>query len=231
VAGSSVVIDWTDNSSESRIMAAALQLFASRGFQAVGIRDIAQEAGLSTAALYHYMRSKEDLLRVLMSDRLHRITRAAQAAFADLDAPEEQLVALVRVHVITHAQFPAVVVDDELRSLSQGARRAVVRLRDRYEQIWDRILERGSGRPPVFTIADIRFARLALIGMCNGVNRWFSPRGPLSAEGVAEHFADLALAMVRAKRDGRPVRLGDLGLRPVEHYASIVATAFEGVRG
>jgi AcrR family transcriptional regulator len=231
VASSLVVIDWTDNSSEARVMAAALQLFSSRGFQAVGIRDIAQEAGLSTAALYHYMTSKEDLLLALMSDRLLRVTRAAETALGELDAPEEQLVGLVRVHVIAHAQFPSVVVDDELRSLSAGARRAVVRLRDRYEQVWDRILERGSGRPPVFTIADLRFARLALIGMCSGVNRWFSPRGALSAESVAEHFADLALALVRAKREGRPVRLADLGLPPVEHYSSIVATAHEGVRG
>ncbi|HEY8641410.1 MAG TPA: helix-turn-helix domain-containing protein, partial [Candidatus Dormibacteraeota bacterium] len=43
-------------------MAAALRLFGTKGYGAVGIREIALEAGISTAALYHYMRTKEDLL-------------------------------------------------------------------------------------------------------------------------------------------------------------------------
>jgi AcrR family transcriptional regulator len=231
VASPSVVIDWTDNSTEAKIMAAALHLFSRKGFQAVGIRDIAQEAGLSTAALYHYMRSKEDLLLALMSDRLLRIRRAAELATADLQAPEEQLVAVVRVHVIAHALFPSAVVDDELRSLSKGARKKVIQLRDAYEQIWDGILKRGSEPAAVFGIDDIPFARLALLGMCNGVNRWFSPSGPVPADKVADHFAELALALVRATRAGRPVRVAELGLPPIEHYATIVGKTYEGVRG
>ena len=231
MADPSVAIDWTNNSTEARIMAAALHLFSRRGFEAVGIRDIAHEAGLSTAALYHYMRSKEDLLLALMSDRLHRIAKATELAIVELSLPDEQLVAVVRVHVMAHAMFPAAVVDDELRSLSAQGLRKVVQLRDRYEQIWDGILERGSRPSAGFQIADLRLARLALLGMCNSVNRWFSPTGRLPAERVADHFAELALALVRATRARRPVRVADLRLPPVEHYALIVGTVYEGVRG
>jgi AcrR family transcriptional regulator len=232
VASSTVVIDWADNSAERRIMTAALQLFSRRGFQAVGIRDIAQEAGLSTAALYHYMDKKEDLLQALMSDRLHRILRLAELACHEVDAPEAQLAALVRVHVMSHALFPSHVVDDELRSLSSGSRQVIVRLRDRYERVWDGVLERGSAKGGAFTIESVRFARLALLGMCNGVNRWFSNDGPVSVEGVADQFADLALGLVRASRRGRSLLVRDLRIPPAEHYAAMVASVYEGgVRG
>jgi AcrR family transcriptional regulator len=212
-------------------MTAALELFARRGFQAVGIRDIAQEAGVSTAALYHYMDKKEDLLRALMSDRLQRIIRVAELACSEVEAPEEQLVALVRVHVISHALFPSNVVDDELRSLSRTARRAIVRQRDRYEQFWDEILERGSAKGGPFSLDSVRFARLALLGMCNSVNRWYSS-GPVSVEGVADQFADLALGLVRASRGGKPLHVGELSLPPAEEYTAMVASVYEGgVRG
>lgn len=212
-------------------MTAALRLFSLKGFQAVGIREVAQEAGLSTATLYHYMNTKEDLLLALMSDRLHRIIRVAELACSDLDAPEAQLVALVQTHVIAHALSPSVVVDDELRSLSPSSLKTIVELRDRYERIWDEVLERGNAAQGTFMMEDLHFTRLALLGMCNGVDRWFSPEGTGSVEDLAEHFADLALALVRATRDGRALRVSDLELPPPGRHAASVRAVYSGPAG
>lgn len=224
------MIDWTKESAEPRVMAAALRLFTMRGFQAVGIREIAQEAGISTATLYHYMKTKEDLLLALMADRMMRITEAAQDAIAGLEEPASEFAALVRTHVAAHALFPSHVVDDELRSLSPDSRGAVVTLRDRYEEIWDDVLTRGNYHTGPFAIAEPHLARLALIGMCNSVNRWFSAEGPASVESVADYFADLALAMVGSHEDGRaPLQLRDLDLPPASQYVEIVRRAYAGV--
>lgn len=223
------VIDWNQTSAEARVMTAALRLFTQRGFQAVGIREIAQEAGISTATLYHYMKTKEDLLDALMRDRLQRITEAAQLAIEDLDDPAAQLGAITRTHVTSHALYPSHIVDDELRSLSRRARKGVVALRDRYEEVWDEILAAGNTKRGPFSIPEPKFARLALMGMCNGVNRWFSTRGPASVETVADRFADLALSLVQASADGKPLRVRDLGLPPASHYVAIVREVYAGV--
>ena len=61
---------------------------------------------------------------------------------------------------------------------------------------------------------DLRLARLALLEMCNGVTRWFSPKGPTSLEDVADAFADLALGMVRARHRRRALKVSDLKLPP-----------------
>jgi AcrR family transcriptional regulator len=229
VTSATPVIDWTKTSAEGRVMAAALRLFTQRGFQAVGIREIAQEAGISTATLYHYMKTKEDLLDALMRDRLHRLIDAAQRSIEDLDAPAAELGAVTRIHVTSHALYPSNVVDDELHSLSARSRKGVVALRDRYEEIWDEILAQGNTRRGPFSIPEPRFARLALMGMCNGVNRWFSTRGPATVETVADRFADLALAMVQASANGKPLRIKDLGLPPASDYVAIVREVYTGV--
>ena len=48
-----------------RVRQAALELFAERGFHGTGIRQLAERAGVSSASLYHYLGTKEDLLVAL----------------------------------------------------------------------------------------------------------------------------------------------------------------------
>jgi AcrR family transcriptional regulator len=50
----------------SKILDCALDLFSSRGFDAVGVQEIADAAGLKKPTLYHYFGSKSGLLKTLL---------------------------------------------------------------------------------------------------------------------------------------------------------------------
>src|SRR5262249_45660589 len=56
----------TETPSRDRILDAAEELFASRGFGATSTRLIARQAGVNIALLYYYFESKEGLYRALM---------------------------------------------------------------------------------------------------------------------------------------------------------------------
>ena len=184
-----------------RIRTAALDLFARQGYAATGIREIATTAGVTSAALYHYMGTKEDLLARLAIDANERLLSIARDAVALTTRPEESLVALVRVHVIAHVlhRREALVVDNELGHLGEQHRRKVIAVRDTYEDLWRDTLYKGSSAS-VFTVVDLRTTRLALLEMCTGVAHWFDPQGGLTPIGIAGQFADLALGCVRARR-------------------------------
>jgi AcrR family transcriptional regulator len=210
-----------------RLTDAALTLFATKGFAATGIREIAEAAGLSSASLYHYMGTKEDLLSDLMRDGLGRFVDAGRRAIADVAGPELQIVALTRVHVATEAVMRrmSVVIDGEVRSLSDGA--DVLALRDDYEALWAHTIALGVSAG-VLRAAEPRLARLALIEMCNGVAHWFSASGRLSLAEVCDHFADMALALLGARdaASGEPVSCRSLGMRPAEHEIAIVREVY-----
>ncbi|MGE5597576.1 MAG: TetR/AcrR family transcriptional regulator, partial [Hyphomicrobiales bacterium] len=53
----------------NRILDAALELFASEGFDHTTIRMIGQRCGLRDGSLYYYFPSKEAILRCLMEER------------------------------------------------------------------------------------------------------------------------------------------------------------------
>ncbi|RJQ87081.1 TetR/AcrR family transcriptional regulator [Amycolatopsis panacis] len=191
------------NSAE-RVRAAAVELFATKGFHGTGIRDLAQRAELSSATLYHYMGTKEDLLVEIMTTALQRLLDAAEQVTTDAGDPVARLRALVALHVLAHAVSPGEtrVVDNEVDALSAAARGRVVALRDEYEQLWARIIEDGVGRGAFHTERPA-VTRRALLEMCSGVARWYSPRGPLRLEELATHYAELALRAL-----GNPAAVG-----------------------
>lgn len=200
----------TRPASGQRVHRAAVKLFAAKGFHGTGIRDLAHEAKLSSASLYHYMGTKEDLLAAIMRDCLRRLLAAAHEAVDGVTDPGERLGRLVALHVITHARQPreTKVVDDEISALSARPRRPVVALRDSYEQLWADAIDAGL-RTGDFSAPQPAVTRKALLEMCSGVARWYSPRGPLPLDDLAAHYALLAL---RALGVREPVSGPDLAV-------------------
>src|ERR1700722_15026904 len=148
VARAAVPADPAGLPTKQRIEQAALQLFAAKGFEATGIRDIADRAGLSTSALYHYMGSKDELLVAFMVESMTELTRVACAALDGAEGPAAQLTGLVRAHVGFHTLDAqrSLVADDELRALSDAAFTKVMQLRAGYERLWAEPLEGGTRR-------------------------------------------------------------------------------------
>src|SRR5687768_3279860 len=53
---------------EQEIFDQATRLFAQRGYAGTSIQDIADAVGLTRPALYHYVKSKDDLLARLVAE-------------------------------------------------------------------------------------------------------------------------------------------------------------------
>lgn len=187
-------------SSLTRVHLAALRLFAAHGFQGTGIRQIATEAGISLASLYHHMGTKEELLDGFMRSGMQRLLGPAtevRTSGADIIT---QVVELVRIHVRSHGeeQLLALVTDTELRSLSPERRTEIIALRDAYEAIWLSAVTDGV-EAGVFQVRDPRLAVLGILQMCTGVVHWYSPDGRLALDEIADTFVDMTLGLLGAR--------------------------------
>lgn len=191
---------------EERVREAALDLFAARGYHGTGIRQLAEHAGLSSASLYHYMGTKEDLLVAIMRTCLDRLIADAEAVVTASADPEERLAELIRMHVRAHAERPREtrVVDGEVEVLGAAARAEVITLRDRYESIWQSVVEDVLTAIGASAGEDARLARRALLEMCSGVARWYRPDGRSPLEDVADRYAVLGLRLVGVPHPSHP---------------------------
>ncbi|MFD1546083.1 TetR/AcrR family transcriptional regulator [Nonomuraea guangzhouensis] len=182
---------------EQRLMDAARALFATKGYSAVGIREIAREASLTIGSLYHYASSKEDLFLKLMRRNYESATRSAREAATSGSTPAERLANLVRAHVTLEVSDSNVwrLNRSELEVISTEARAELVALRDEFEQIWRQLIEDGVADGS-FTPDDPVLARFSIIQMCNGVALWYRPDGRLSLDEIAAVISRQALALL-----------------------------------
>lgn len=213
--------------STQRLRDVAIDRFAAQGFQATGIRDLAEHAGISVATLYHHMRTKEELLEDIMRESLLRLTANADAVLRELSEPADQIAGLTVLHVLTHGleQNRTLVVDTELRSLGPEARSRVVSLRDDYELRWSTALASLADTAQV-AAPRLGLTRLSILNMLTGVATWYDRAGAASLDDIARLHVDLVLAMLGAStRGGSEIRREDCALPDLQWFHQLIDQA------
>ncbi len=92
----------------AKLLACALRLFAARGYEAVGVQEIVDAAGITKPTLYHYFGSKRGLLTAVLSDNaapLLELVRQAAAYDGDLPLTLYRVAATYFQYAREHATF------------------------------------------------------------------------------------------------------------------------------
>ena len=79
----------------SEIAQKAIALLAKKGFQSTTIQDIADAAGLGKGTIYHYFKTKEEILFVISAELFQEMERSFGAALLRINEPQEKLAALI----------------------------------------------------------------------------------------------------------------------------------------
>jgi len=168
-----------------QLLDAAVRVFARKGFHASRVGDIAQEAGVAHGLLYHYFKSKDQVLEAVFHDNWS-ILLARIASVEETDEPAaEQLRHIAAIVLRTWLHLPDVV-------------RVVVREFGRSPELAERIgelaqpigsiarvIERGIERGE-FKQVDPRVAATVVYGSIDELlTAWVLDRLPSGEEDVA----------------------------------------------
>ncbi|GAX52708.1 MULTISPECIES: TetR/AcrR family transcriptional regulator [Streptomyces] len=183
-----------------RLLVAAVEAFAERGYHATTTRDIAGRAGMSPAALYIHYKTKEELLhrisRIGHDKALDIVRSAAQGGGSAAERLTDAVRSFVRWHAGQHTT--ARVVQYELEALGPEARAEIVALRRQTDAAVRGIIADGVAAGD-FDVPDVPGTTLAVLSLCIDVARWFNVDGPRTPDEVGALYADLVLRMVGAK--------------------------------
>lgn len=186
----------------AEIVDAAAEVFQRKGYHAATVQDVADAVGILKGSLYHHLKSKEDLLYLVVKQPIAGIYAAmAEIAASDL-SPTEKL----RRAMLSHLEgfdrhYPHMVVYMHEREEMKRIYRERLNLSPKqYEAYWQRILREGIKSGEFRADLDVKVASYAVLGMLNGAYKWYDPRGRLGFREVAEQFAKLALAGLTAAK-------------------------------
>ncbi len=84
-----------------RILRAAIEVFAHKGFFSSRMTDVAKAASVADGTLYLYFEGKEHLLTSIFDDVLGRFIERTQSEIESIDDPIDKLRVMIRLHLET----------------------------------------------------------------------------------------------------------------------------------
>jgi TetR/AcrR family transcriptional regulator, cholesterol catabolism regulator len=175
-----------------RILREAASLFDLGGYHNTSMEDIASRIGLRKPTLYHYFKSKEDILFGIHDAFIDRLIERQQARQSIAMEGRQQLLEIIMdmLQVIDEQRGEVRAFFEFYRELSPDRRESIARKRDEYEGFVEGVIREGvaSGE---FRDVDPRLAALSLFGMVNWSYQWFQPGGRLGPRELAYVMWDL----------------------------------------
>lgn len=186
------------NQQYERIQKIAADLFATRGYQAVGVAEIGEAVGLGRGALYYHISSKEDLLFSIVVRYIEDLVVAGRDSLETVSDPRKRIYVLSRhlMHTIFANLSEMTVCFREADCLTGQRHRVVSELHQAYQDIWTTTLREGEKKGHFRSLPTI--AIKGILGMYFYSFLWLKPSGKKSATEVADIFADMALSIAGA---------------------------------
>jgi len=188
------------SSTAELVLARAVALFSTGGFEGTSMRQIASAVGIQPASLYNHYSSKEEILWAIVQRSLDTILTGQERALASEASTVERLRAFVRMHIRFHAEenASARVVNSNLSSLSKRHYALTVKKRAIYEHRFRELLRSGVTEG-LFAITNPKITSYAILEMGMGVATWFSDEGELDVDDLLSLYEELALRMAGYK--------------------------------
>jgi len=188
------------------ILRTAARIFAEKNYHSTTMRDISRATKVSLSGLYHYCKSKEELLFLIQDNCFGRVLERLEQRLAGVQEPEQKL----RIFIENHLAFFAAnmaemkVLSHEADSLGRELQRQVSGKKEKYTKLARRVLsEVQQQKPKAETHIDLTVATYALFGMMNWIYNWYDPRGKLSVTDLVDNVMRLYLGGFLSEARGR----------------------------
>lgn len=169
------------------IIEAAAGLFDRHGYHGTSMAEIAKAAGLRKPTLYHYFRSKDDILFAIHDGLIEQLLENQRRREQQKGlTPTQELLEVIGdlLSMVQRKPGRFRVFFENQRQLRQDEQEAVARKRNDYRARVERVLERGI-EAGEFREVDVGLTTLAILGMCNWSYQWLRESGPLEGRQVA----------------------------------------------
>lgn len=173
------------------ILAAAARLFATQGFSATSMNQVAEACGVAKPTLYHYFQDKQDLLAQICDSHVHALLALVDESKALQLPPDAQLRAMIErfTRAYADAQAQHRVLTSEIKFLADAERERLLDVERRVVGEFASLL--CELRPELHEARLEKPLTMLLFGMINWTFTWLRPDGELSHEALASVVSDL----------------------------------------
>jgi len=176
-------------SKREAVLKTAVQLFLEKSYGRTSLNDVADRLKITKPALYHYFRSKEEILlecyrlgTAMIEEILNEI---ASHCGTGLEKVEAFIYSYANVMTVSFGRCVMRLDDADLSTEALAEVRTYKRKIDRRLRTF---IQEGIADRSI-TPCDAKIAAFSIAGALNWICHWYEPEGALSAEEIAKQFA------------------------------------------
>jgi len=172
------------------VLKAAAQCFNQKGYSGTSLRDVADILGLTDAALYYYVRNKEELVYLCYVRAAELGGEALDRAKTEGENGMDVILRYFRYHIeMMVGDRGPIAIMSEIPSLKPEHRDEVLELSRKHSKSFEAILEMGIADGSVAP-CNVRMTGNAIMGSINWIPKWYHG-DPSLAENLVSEFPDI----------------------------------------
>ncbi len=181
----------SDNKRKAIIREAA-RVFNRRGSHGTTLEDVADRLGVTKTALYRYVNNKNDLLCACHEEAMEIANEAMEIGEREgrtgLEKIRIGMTGYLRT-MISDLGVPVLILEEN--ALAEGTAGPIIALRDAFEKRLRGLVEAGIRDGSILPV-NPKLAVFMLLGAVHWVTKWYSPKGPWTAEQASSALIELA---------------------------------------
>jgi len=133
----------TDRKTE--IITVAAQLFKEKGYSAVTMRDIAQAMDIKAASLYNHIKSKQEILVLIVIEIAEEFTATMNEVVTSSESTIKKIEKIIQLHIdITlHDANALACLNNDWMHLADAELTYFIKMREEYEDNFRTIIKKG----------------------------------------------------------------------------------------
>ncbi len=156
-----------------RVLKAAASCFNQKGYSGTSLKDVSRILGLTDAALYYYVKNKEELVYLCYQRAADLGREAMQRGVKEGRSGLEQARLYIQYHVeIMVGDKGPVAIMSEIPSLKRGHRNEILEVSRKHSMGFEAILETGIADGSIGE-CDVRMTGNAIMGAINWIPKWY----------------------------------------------------------
>jgi AcrR family transcriptional regulator len=169
-----------------RMLKAAAYCFNQKGYSGTSLKDVADILGLTDAALYYYVRNKEELVYQCYVRAAEVGRQAMDRAIEESTSGYDQVHTYIRYHIeyMVGDRGPIAILS-EIPSLNPEHRDEVLEFSRTHSLRFEELLKKGIGDGSIAT-CDVRMSGNSIMGSINWIPKWFHGDQDSAARVLAE---------------------------------------------
>ncbi len=190
-----------DVSARTRVLDAAVDLFARQGYDGTSVAQVIAQAGVAKGGFYHHFASKQALLYEVYGDLIGHQLVALDDIVARAAPPAETLRAVITDLVESTAASAqrAMVFWRELHRLDDERTAEYRRARRRYHDRVQRLIRDGQASGAFAAVASPEMVTFTIFGVINELPLWYRPHGRKRPAQIAAELADFVLSALEVR--------------------------------